>query len=85
MLYNVVFVSAVQRSESAIYIYIYIASPSWTSLPYTMEYYTVIKGHKVGSFVEMWMDLGSVIQSEARFLLVLLVSLFVTSFSDKGT
>ena len=50
-----------------------------------MEYYTVIKGHKVGSFVEMWMDLGSVIQSEARFLLVLLVSLFVTSFPDRGT
>ena len=31
---------------------------------YTMEYYSAIKRNKVGSFVEMWMDLESVIQSE---------------------
>ena len=31
---------------------------------YTMEYYSAIKGHEIGSFVEMWMDLESVIQSE---------------------
>ena len=24
---------------------------------YTMEYYSAIKGNKIGSFVEMWMDL----------------------------
>ena len=29
-----------------------------------MEYYSAIKRNKIGSFVEMWMDLESVIQSE---------------------
>ena len=29
-----------------------------------MEYYSAIKKKKIGSFVEMWMDLESVIQSE---------------------
>ena len=31
---------------------------------YTMEYYPAMKSNKIGSFVEMWMDLESVIQSE---------------------
>ena len=31
---------------------------------YTMEYYSAIKMNKTGSFVEMWMDLETVIQSE---------------------
>ena len=31
---------------------------------YTMEYYSAIKRNGIGSFVEMWMDLESVIQSE---------------------
>ena len=31
---------------------------------YTMEYYLAIKRNKIGSFVEMWMDLESGIQSE---------------------
>ena len=31
---------------------------------YTMEYYSAIKRNKIGSFVEMWTDLESVIQSE---------------------
>ena len=31
---------------------------------YTVEYYSVIKRNKIGSFVEMWMDLEYVIQSE---------------------
>ena len=31
---------------------------------YTMEYYSAIKGNEIGSFVETWMDLESVIQSE---------------------
>ena len=30
----------------------------------TMEYYSVIKRNKIGSFVEMWIDLETVIQSE---------------------
>ena len=31
---------------------------------YTMEYYSAIKRNQIGSFVEMWMDLETVIQSE---------------------
>ena len=31
---------------------------------YTMEYYSCIKRNKIGSFVEMWMDLETVLQSE---------------------
>ena len=31
---------------------------------YTVEYYSAIKRNKTGSFVEMWMDLETVIQSE---------------------
>ena len=31
---------------------------------YTMEYYSAIKRNEIGSFVEMWMDLESVIQRE---------------------
>ena len=31
---------------------------------YTMEYYSVIKWNNIGSFVEMWMNLETVIQSE---------------------
>ena len=31
---------------------------------YTMEYYSVLKRNEIGSFVEMWMELESVIQSE---------------------
>ena len=31
---------------------------------YTMEYYLVIKRNEIGSFVETWMDLESVIQRE---------------------
>ena len=31
---------------------------------YTMEYYSSIKRNEIESFVDMWMDLESVIQSE---------------------
>ena len=31
---------------------------------YTMEYYSAIKRNEIGSFVEMWMYLETVIQSE---------------------
>ena len=31
---------------------------------YTVEYYSAIKKNEIGSFVEMWMDLETVIQSE---------------------
>ena len=31
---------------------------------YTMEYYSAIKRNEIGSFVEIWMDLETVIQSE---------------------
>ena len=33
---------------------------------YTMEYYSVTKRNETGSFVEMWMNLETVIQSEVR-------------------
>ena len=32
---------------------------------YTMEYYSAIKRNEIGSVVETWMDLETVIQSEA--------------------
>ena len=31
---------------------------------YTMEYYSAIKRNEIESFVEMWMDLETVVQSE---------------------
>uniref|UniRef100_A0A8C9BGX7 DUF1725 domain-containing protein n=1 Tax=Phocoena sinus TaxID=42100 RepID=A0A8C9BGX7_PHOSS len=31
---------------------------------YTMEYYSAIKRNEIGSYVETWMDLETVIQSE---------------------
>ena len=31
-----------------------------------MNYYTVIKRRKIGSFLELWMDLKSIIQSEVN-------------------
>ena len=31
---------------------------------YTMDYYSAIKRNEIGSFLEMWMDLETVIQSE---------------------
>ena len=31
---------------------------------YAMDYYSAIKRNKVGSFVEMWMDLGIIILIE---------------------
>ena len=33
---------------------------------YTMEYYSAIKRNEVESFVETWMDLETVVQSEVR-------------------
>ena len=33
---------------------------------YTAEYYLVIKRNEIASFVVMWMDLETVIQSEIR-------------------
>ena len=33
---------------------------------YTTEYYSAIKRNEIGSFVETWMDLETVIQSEVR-------------------
>ena len=33
---------------------------------YTMEYYSAIKGDKIGSFGEIWMNLESVTQSEVN-------------------
>ena len=33
---------------------------------YTMAYYSAIKRNEIGSFVEIWMDIETVIQSEVR-------------------
>ena len=33
---------------------------------YTMEYYSAIKRNEIGLFVEMWLDLETVIQSEVN-------------------
>ena len=33
---------------------------------YKIEYYSAIKRNEIGSFVEMWIDLESIIQSEVR-------------------
>ena len=33
---------------------------------YTMEYYSAIKRKEIGSFVETWMDLETVIQTEVN-------------------
>ena len=33
---------------------------------YTVEYYSAIKRNQIGSSVETWMDLETVIQSEIR-------------------
>ena len=33
---------------------------------YTMEYYSAIKKNEIGSFVETWMDLETVIQSKVN-------------------
>ena len=33
---------------------------------YTMEYYSAIKRNKIGSFIETWMNLETVTQSEVR-------------------
>ena len=33
---------------------------------YPMEYYSAIKRNEIGSFLETWMDLETVIQSEVR-------------------
>ena len=31
---------------------------------YTMEYYLAVKRNEIGSFVEMWMDLETVVQTK---------------------
>ena len=33
---------------------------------YTMEYYSAIKRNEIGSFIETWMDLETLIHSEVR-------------------
>ena len=33
---------------------------------HTMEYYSAIKRNEIGAFVEMWMDLQTVIQSKSK-------------------
>ena len=35
---------------------------------YTMEYYSAVKRNEIGSFVVMWMNLGSVIKRKTNIL-----------------
>ena len=52
---------------------------------YTMECYSAIKRNEIGSFVETWMDLETVIQSEANqkeknkciYIYIFLINLFI--------
>ena len=44
---------------------------------YTMEYYSAIKRNEIGSFVEMWMDLETVIQSEVREKQILYINTYM--------
>ena len=37
----------------------------------TMKYYSVVQRNEIGSFVEMWMDLKSIIQREVRIGILL--------------
>ena len=49
---------------------------------YTVEYYSVIERNKIGSFVEMWMDLESVIQSKVShkiYAIIKLPKFFISS------
>ena len=52
-----------------VYIYIYTHTHTHTHIyirtyTYTVEYYSAMKRNKMGSFVVVWIDLESVIQSE---------------------
>jgi len=40
---------------------------------YTMKYFSTIKRNEIGSFVETWMNLETVIQSEVRKTNIILV------------
>ena len=44
------------------------STDEWIKMWYihTMEYYSVIKRNEIASFVETWMDLKTVIQSEVK-------------------
>ena len=58
--------------ENRLYLYTLVMnSPKWKlrkqfHLLYTMEYYSDIKRNEIGSFVEMCMDLETIIQSEIK-------------------
>lgn len=46
---------------------------------YTMEYYSALKRNEIRSFVEMWRNLESVIQSEVRKTNMLYEHIYVES------
>ena len=47
-----------------------------------MKYYSVVQRNEIGSFVEMWMDLNSVIQCEVR--IGILLDRFGGAITDEG-
>ena len=50
---------------------------------YTMEYYSAIKRIEIGSFVETWMDLETVIQSEEREKQALYANTYIWNLKKK--
>ena len=52
---------------------------------YTMEYYSAIKRNEIGSFVEMWMDLESVIQSEISQKNIYHILMHICAIQKNGT
>ena len=51
---------------------------------YTMEYYSAIKRNETGSFVETWMDLETVIQSEVRKRKISYINTYMWNLKKNG-
>ena len=50
----------------------------------TMEYYSAIKRNETGSFVETWMDLETVIQSEVRKRKISYINTYMWNLKKNG-
>ena len=50
-----------------------------------MEYYSAIKREKIGPYIEIWMDLESVIQSEVSQREKYLISTHIYGIQKNGT
>ena len=66
-----------------LHLYVYPANDEWIKKMwyiYTMEYYSALKRNEIRSFVEMWRNLESVIQSEVRKTNMLYEHIYVESW-----